>query len=137
MKIIKRIYVSLLIIPILALGVSLLTPIASPAMAVCTGGTVQDGLNCVKPSNTPTELFGPTGAFTLIINAALFLIAAVSVLMLVYGGIRYTTSGGNAANVTAAKNTILFAVVGIVVALLAYAIVNWVISALVPSSPTV
>ena len=47
--------------------------------------------------------------------------------MLIWGGIRYTTSGGNANSVTAAKNTILYAVIGLIVAILAYAIVNWVI----------
>jgi hypothetical protein len=49
--------------------------------------------------------------------------------MLIYGGIRYTTSGGNANSVTAAKNTILYAIIGLVVAIFAYAIVNWVLDA--------
>jgi ABC-type Na+ efflux pump permease subunit len=52
--------------------------------------------------------------------------------MLIYGGIRYTISGGDAKNVTAAKNTILYAIVGIVVAILAFAIVNFVITSLTP-----
>jgi hypothetical protein len=59
----------------------------------------------------------------------LYIIGAVSVIMLIYGGIRYTTSGGNANSVTAAKNTILYAIIGLVVAIFAYAIVNWVLDA--------
>jgi hypothetical protein len=47
--------------------------------------------------------------------------------MLIIGGIRYVVSGGDSSAVTSAKNTILYAVVGIVVALLAYALVNFVI----------
>jgi ABC-type Fe3+ transport system permease subunit len=47
--------------------------------------------------------------------------------MLIWGGIRYTTSAGNQNSVTAAKNTILYAIIGLVVAVFAYAIVNWVI----------
>jgi hypothetical protein len=51
--------------------------------------------------------------------------------MLIYGGIRYTISGGDSSSVTAAKNTIMYAVIGIVVALLAYAIVNFVLKTLI------
>jgi multisubunit Na+/H+ antiporter MnhB subunit len=60
----------------------------------------------------------------------LFLIGAISVIMLIIGGIRYTISGGDSGNVTAAKNTILYAIIGLVVAFLAFAIVNWVLGAL-------
>ena len=49
------------------------------------------------------------------------------VIMLIWGGIRYTTSAGDSNKVTAAKNTVLYAIVGLVVAILAYAIVNMVI----------
>jgi hypothetical protein len=48
--------------------------------------------------------------------------------MLIIGGVRYTMSGGNDKSVAAAKNTILYAVIGVVVALLAYAIVNFVLT---------
>ena len=47
--------------------------------------------------------------------------------MLIWGGFKYITSAGDASAVTAAKNTILYAVIGIIVAVLSYAIVNWVI----------
>lgn len=63
---------------------------------------------------------------TTVINVLLFLIGAISVVMLIVGGFRYTTSGGDANNVKAAKDTILYAIIGLVVAFLAYAIVNWV-----------
>jgi hypothetical protein len=49
--------------------------------------------------------------------------------MLIVGGIRYTMSAGNEKSVGAAKNTILYAIIGVVVAVLAYAIVNFVIGA--------
>lgn len=61
-----------------------------------------------------------------IINVLLFIVGAIAVIMLIWGGIRYATSAGNAASVTSAKNTIVYAVVGLVIASLAYAIVNWV-----------
>jgi hypothetical protein len=61
-----------------------------------------------------------------IVNVLLFVIGAIAVVMLIWGGIRYTTSAGNSASVTAAKNTILYSIVGLVIAFLAFAIVNWV-----------
>ena len=56
--------------------------------------------------------------------------------MLIIGGIRYVISGGDQAQVTAAKNTILYAIVGIVVAFLAYAAVNFVTQALAGTNAT-
>lgn len=63
-----------------------------------------------------------------VINTLLFVVGILSVIMLIVGGIRYTTSAGNANNVTAAKNTITYAIVGLVVSLAAFAVVNWVMS---------
>lgn len=61
-----------------------------------------------------------------VINTLLFITGALAVIMLIYGGLRYTASGGNATSITAAKNTIMYAIIGLVVAFLAFAIVNWV-----------
>ena len=47
--------------------------------------------------------------------------------MLIIGGVRYTVSQGDSAAVTSAKNTILYAIIGLIVAILAYAVVNFVI----------
>ena len=63
-----------------------------------------------------------------IINVLLYIIGAIAVIMIVVGGLRYVLSGGDSSAVTGAKNTILYAVVGLIVALLAYAIVNFVVT---------
>lgn len=65
-----------------------------------------------------------------IINVLLGLIGVVAVIMLIYGGFRYVLSAGNEKATSAAKDTILFAIIGIVVAVLAFAIVNFVIGSL-------
>lgn len=64
----------------------------------------------------------------IIINVALGVIGFVAVVMIIMGGIQYTTSSGDAAKVTKAKNTILYGVVGLVIALLAFAIVNFILT---------
>lgn len=127
---IKKSLQSLLIVPLLALGVSAVAP-----AFVTTDGSVSagfnkglgDGAKSAQGRDQPDRLDGSNGIFTTITNILLFIIGAVAVIMLIIGGIRYVTSGGDSTAVTAAKNTILYAVVGIVVAIIAYAVVNFVI----------
>lgn len=61
------------------------------------------------------------------IGWAFWLLAAISVIMIVVGGIRYITSQGNQQQLQSAKNTILYAVIGLVVAIAARAIVQLVV----------
>ena len=63
-----------------------------------------------------------------IINVLLFVIGAIAVIMIILGGIRYVLSNGDSSQITSAKNTVLYSVIGLVVALLAYAIVNFVVA---------
>lgn len=123
----KKVAASLLMIPMLALGISAFVP--ATAMAVdCPTGSVWDGIRCANPN--PGEETTLEEILKNVINAALFIVGAASVIMMIYGGIRYTLSAGNATHVTAAKNTILYALIGLIVAVLAYAIVNFVLGAI-------
>jgi hypothetical protein len=63
-----------------------------------------------------------------IINVLLFIVGAISVVMIIAGGIMYTTSNGDSANVTKAKNTLTYAIVGLGVSFVAFAVVNFVIT---------
>ena len=134
-KTIKTVLAGLLVVPVLALCTMIFTPITtSVSAATCANGTTAlDGAECLKPTSGPTCLFGADCIFTTITNVALYVIGAISVLMLIYGGIRYTVSAGNSTAVSEAKNTIMYAIIGIVVALLAYAIVNFVLTSLIPA----
>ena len=118
--------------------VAVFAPVAPSANAADCGSAsdgIQAGINCAEGNEVPTTLFGgPDSIFTTIVNVLLFLIGAISVIMLIYGGIRYTTSGGNSANVTAAKNTIMYAIIGLIIAFLAFAVVNWVLGAITPTA---
>ncbi|MBN9398454.1 hypothetical protein BGO18_00180 [Candidatus Saccharibacteria bacterium 47-87] len=93
---------------------------------------IQQGVEAARGNGTPSTLFGGSGVITTITNTLLFVAGALAVIMIIIGGIRYATSGGNASNVTAAKNTILYAIVGLIIAFLAFAIVNWVLGAITP-----
>lgn len=96
--------------------------------------TLRGGVDCSRGEGTPTELFGDGSIFTIVVNVLLFIIGAISVIMLIIGGIRYTISAGDGNSVTAAKNTILYAIIGLVVAFVAFAVVNWVLGAIAPAN---
>lgn len=134
---IKRALQGLLLVPVLALGVSAVVPHGTVFAADdCDPSslTVGSGAGCAQGDKTPTDIQGENGIFKTIVNVLLFIIGAVSVIMLIIGGIRYTVSGGDSSAVTSAKNTILYAIVGIVVAILAYAVVNFVIGSFTTNS---
>jgi hypothetical protein len=136
-KTIKTMLASLLAVPVLAFGAVALAPAPAANAACDSQTTITDGLDCAKgSSNTPTTLFGGGGIFTTIVNILLFIIGAISVIMLIIGGIRYTISGGDSSAVTSAKNTIMYAIVGIIVAVLAFAIVNFVLKGLTGTGAT-
>lgn len=100
-----------------------------PVYADCQPGQggVAGGVGCAgQGTGQPPALFGSEGVFTKVINFLLFFVGVVSVIMIIYGGIQYTTSAGDSGKVTSAKNTILYAIVGLIVSILAYAIVNFV-----------
>jgi len=63
----------------------------------------------------------------IIVNTLLYVLGAVSVIVIVIAGVYYTTSGGDPALVKRAKDTLLYAVIGLIVAAMAYAIVNFVV----------
>lgn len=140
---IKKLLAAFAVFALVLTGSALSAP--TPAFAeeptiVCADGqtvvmTMLYGARCVKSAEQPDSLFGVDGVFVKITNTALFLIGAISVIMLIYGGIRYTLSGGDSTAVTNAKNTILYAIIGIVVAILAFAAVQFVIGQLVTASP--
>jgi len=77
---------------------------------------------------TNDKLFGPNSIWTSIINTIVFVTGGVSALMIVVGGLRYTISGGDQGSITSAKNTILYAVVGLILSFMGYAIVNFVLT---------
>jgi hypothetical protein len=130
-KNIKQILSALLLVPAFVVGVGVLAP--APAHAVFDKG-LSDGAKSAQGKDQQGDaesLFGEGGQggiFKTITNVMLFLIGAISVIMLIIGGIRYVVSGGDSTAVQNAKNTILYAIVGVIVAILAYAVVNFVIS---------
>ncbi len=116
------------IITLTSLATLLITAILiGPSATVSAQNYIERGIQSARGEGQPTELFGDTGIITSVTNTLLFIVGALAVIMIIWGGIRYAVSGGNASAVTAAKNTILYALVGLIIAFLSFAAVNWVL----------
>lgn len=110
---------------------------SNPACGDPKSASISDAAQCSQATNSqPSTLFGNGGIFQTISNVLIFLVGAVSVIMLIWGGFQYVISSGDSKRVESAKNTILYAIVGIVIAILAYAIVGFVTGSLTPGAAT-
>ncbi|HKX73708.1 MAG TPA: hypothetical protein VJM32_06840 [Candidatus Saccharimonadales bacterium] len=98
-----------------------------PAQAINVFPTCGTDTGSTVCSATTDKLFGAGSIWNRILTTFTYIIGAISVLMIIIGGIRYVTSNGDQNSITSAKNTILYSVIGLIVAILAYAIVSFVI----------
>ena len=71
-----------------------------------------------------------------IIQVTIGVLALVAVIVIIFAGVQYTTSAGNAGKVKKAKDSILYGIIGLVIAILAFAIVNFVLSSLTKKPTT-
>ena len=123
----KKVSKYLLLVPALILSIAFAGPVAAQAnCSDVTSGGIGTGAECAAPKDAAKDLFGENSIFQIVTNILLFLIGAISVIMLIIGGIRYVVSGGDQNAITSAKNTILYAIIGIIVAFLAFAAVRFV-----------
>ena len=116
---------NVLIVAALALGAVTFVGVPSTS-AVDTKASVTEGINAAGGTGTTGSTL--TDLVKNIISVLLFIAGAVAVIMIILGGIRYITSNGDQAQVKGAKDTIMYSVIGLVVAILAYAIVRFVVS---------
>jgi glucose uptake protein GlcU len=107
-----------------------LTALLLGAPAALGANAIDQGAGDAQPSGTPSSLFtsspGSKSVFSQISDVLIYIVGAVAVIMLIVGGFRYVISQGSSEQVKQAKDTILYAIIGIVVAILAYAVVHFV-----------
>lgn len=101
--------------------------LTSASLALATTGVVHaqvdQGLTDADPGTVTGKL--PDLIHNLI-NILLYIVGVAAVVMMIIGGIRYIVSGGDQQAVTNAKNTILYSIVGLVIAMLAFVAVQYV-----------
>ncbi|MDQ3123971.1 MAG: pilin [bacterium] len=123
------------LITVAAFGLLVLAPLAVPA----TAGAQDINKNLRCGANFDASLRGCNpdvddsagnvdDLITDIVNIISLLVGVVAVIMIIIGGFRYITSGGNDSSVAGAKNTILYAIIGLVIVALAQFIVRFVLA---------
>jgi cytochrome bd-type quinol oxidase subunit 2 len=112
----------------------LLLPLAVPSLAsaadietsLCQGANLQIGDdNCDVDQESAQSTVN--NVITWVINVFSFIVGVVAVIMLIVGGLKYITSGGDSGNVTGAKNTILYAIIGLIIVALAQIVVRFIL----------
>ncbi len=107
----------------LSLGTGVLLASALPVFAQNTGsfcppGTDKFSLLCPKETSGIGPIFGT------IVNLIFVIAIILAFIFLVYGGLRWVVSGGDKTAVESARNTIIAAIVGLVILFLSYVILN-------------
>lgn len=108
-------------------GVATMSPAYAAVQCIVEGKvtTVDDVSSCDGFKDQESDLMGTLNT---VINVIIAVVGFVAVIMIILGGISFITSQGDTSKVTKARNTILYGVVGLVIALLAFAIVNFVLT---------
>lgn len=120
-----------------------LIPAAVPVAVYAEDPNIGGNLACGSSLKTETgdcqaETGGGTARIqsivTTIINIFSIVVGIVAVIMIIVGGFKYITSGGDSGNISSAKNTIVYAVIGLVIVALAQFVVQFVLNKV--NSPT-
>ena len=122
MKRVKLFIASLSVAVLGALAVAPALPVAAldPLEEVCSGSNADSEICQGRSTETQSNLVST------IINTLLFFVGILAVIMIIVGGIMYVTSSGDSGRISQAKNTITYSIVGLVVSVVAYAVVRWV-----------
>ena len=107
--------------------------IGQPAFADCISDPTSAGCPCALNSSSAAcqDLSKSDGLPNILKNATnivLFIAGALAVIMIIYGSIRFMTAHGNEKQVESARLIVTYSVIGLIIALLAYALVNFVLS---------
>jgi len=118
-ELLKKIKVVVVVLAVVVSGF-----VAVPVMAGKVGG-INNGIGAAGGNEHADDDL--TSVIQTIINVILYIVGILAVAFIIYGGVKYATSAGDTAKVTSAKNTLMYAVIGLIIAILAFAIVNFVV----------
>ena len=124
----KKSIISIAIMTCAVFGASVLSTASLPGSA---SAQVSEGINTATTSEMKGKsIDGKDGLINTVVNVLLWAVGILSVIMIIFSGFRYITSAGDASKTKSAQSTLIYSVVGLIVAIMAYAIVNMVINRL-------
>lgn len=119
----------------MALLVAFLAPVApvlaatDPFDAACKAPGASGSAACSNPSRGGSSpITGPTGILTRITSFISYIAGIAAVIIIIVGGIMYVTSGGDPSKVSNAKDAVMYALIGVVIAVIAQAIIFFVLN---------
>ena len=124
----KKSIISIAIMTCAVFGASVLSTASLPGSA---SAQVSEGINTATTSEMKGKsIDGKDGLIKTVVNILLWAVGILSVIMIIFSGFRYITSAGDASKTKSAQSTLIYSVVGLIVAIMAWAIVNMVIKRL-------
>ena len=128
----KKMILSVLIVACSVFGFSAISAASlSTNVSAQAADGVKKGITTATTADMKNKsIAGEGGLISILINFLLWTVGILSVVMIIFSGFRYITSAGDASKTKSAQSTLTYSVVGLIVAILAYAIVNMVINRL-------
>ena len=120
----KKSIISIAIMTCAVFGTSVLS---TASLSGSASAQVSEGINTATTSEMKGKsIDGKDGLIKTVVNVLLWAVGILSVIMIIFSGFRYITSAGDASKTKSAQSTLIYSVVGLIVAIMAYAIVNMV-----------
>lgn len=102
---------------------------AAPALAASAKDEICSGVGAATGTGGCTTSSGPTvnSLISTIVNILSMIVGVVAVIMIIYSGFKYVSSGGDSSKISSAKNSLIYAVVGLAIAATAQVLVRFVL----------
>ena len=124
----KKSIISIAIMTCAVFGISVLS---TASLSGSVSAQVSKGIDTATTSEMKGKsIDGDKGLIKTAVNVLLWAVGILSVIMIIFSGFRYITSAGDASKTKSARSTLIYSVVGLIVAIMAWAIVNMVIKRL-------
>lgn len=118
----------IVIVALLGLSTGTISAATNPFQTVCQQAGAKSSNVCTNKNTNP--IYGPTGIIVKVTKVVALITGVMAVIFIMIGGFMYITSGGDSNRVNSAKNTILYALIGVVVILAAQSIIIFVVDRL-------
>ena len=122
---------SIISIAIMTCAVFVVSVLSTASLSGSVSAQVSKGIDTATTSEMKGKsIDGDKGLIKTVVNVLLWAVGVLSVIMIIFSGFRYITSAGDTSKTKSAQSTLIYSVVGLIVAIMAWAIVNMVINRL-------
>lgn len=108
------------------------SPFSGSKSAACQGVEFDESATC---NNVKDSASGLTGLLKIVLNLLSLIVGVAAIVMIIVAGLKYVTSQGDASQVSSAKNTLLYAIVGLIIVAMAQVIVVFVLKQTTKKKP--